>query len=91
MSQKIGAGHGQAMARLGLRELRSSMYTGSNVAQNEYGVFGSMTPGEVADQRRDDGEAVREDSGQESSLDRRLEQLKSPEMSGREDMEIEME
>ena len=41
------------MVRLGLRELRGAFYPGSNVAQQaEYGVFGTKTPGEVAESRR---------------------------------------
>jgi len=52
--QKWGTGHFGAMGRLGLAELRASMYTGSNVAQPSiYGLYGTKTPGEVADDRRD--------------------------------------
>lgn len=50
---KIGDGHASAMLRQGLRELRGSMYTQSNVAQNpEYGLYGTLTPGEVAASRQ---------------------------------------
>ena len=52
---KIGAGHLAGMARQGLRELRSAMYDGSNVAQPpDLGIYGNATPGEVADARRPD-------------------------------------
>jgi hypothetical protein len=40
-------------ARQGLAELRNAMYPESNVArQVEYGVWGTKTPGEVAEDRR---------------------------------------
>lgn len=55
---KIGAGHLAAMGRLGLHELRSAFYPESNVAQrSEYGLYGTMTPGEVAEARRPDEES----------------------------------
>jgi len=51
---KIGSGHAAAMARLGLKELRGALYPGSNVAQpNEHGLYGSLTPGEVAESRKE--------------------------------------
>ena len=50
---KIGDGHANAMFRQGLSELRSSLYTGSNIAQPaEYGLYGHQTPGEIADDRK---------------------------------------
>lgn len=53
VSQPLGKGHVTAMLRLGLHELQGAMYTDSNVVQPvEYGVFGSATPGEVAEARR---------------------------------------
>lgn len=43
------------MGRQGLRELRAAMYPDSNVAQQpEYGIYGTSTPGEVAESRRED-------------------------------------
>lgn len=52
---KFGDGHASAMFRQGLRELRGAMYPNSNVAQTpEYGLYGTKTPGEVADDRRGD-------------------------------------
>lgn len=53
--QPIGTGHAAAMARLGLAELRGVVYPESNVAQHsEYGLYGTRTPGEVQDARRED-------------------------------------
>jgi hypothetical protein len=64
---KIGDGHASAMFRQGLRELRASLYPESNVAQNpEYGLYGTKTPGEIADDRK---EAAR-DMDEENATDR---------------------
>lgn len=51
---KIGAGHAEAMLRLGLNELRNAAYLDSNVAQRypEQGLFGTATPQEVMDSKR---------------------------------------
>jgi len=50
---KIGAGHVSAMGRQGLRELRAALYPDSNVAQHpEYGLYGTLTPGEIAADRK---------------------------------------
>ena len=50
---KLGESHASAMFRQGLRELRGSLYPESNVAQPpEYGLYGTQTPGEVAEARR---------------------------------------
>ena len=52
---KIGEGHAAAMGRMGLHELRGMVYPESNIAQrSEYGLYGTRTPGEVADARRDE-------------------------------------
>jgi len=59
----IGTGHAAAMGRLGLAELRGAFYNESNVAQHsEYGLYGTRTPGEVQDARRDDSVYGPEDS-----------------------------
>jgi len=51
---KIGAGHANAMFRQGLAELRAAFYPESNVAQPaQYGLYGSLTPSEVAEAKRD--------------------------------------
>ena len=63
---KIGEGHFSAWLRQGLRELRGALYPESNVAQSpEYGLYGTKTPGEVAEDRRDDGRDF-EDEGRRS-------------------------
>lgn len=50
---KIGAGHAEAMLRQGLSELRGAFFNESNVAQpSQYGLYGTKTPGEVADARK---------------------------------------
>jgi hypothetical protein len=51
----IGSGHAGAMGRLGWKEIRGAVYPGSNIAQpSEYGLYGTKTPGEVAEDRRED-------------------------------------
>jgi hypothetical protein len=60
---KFGAGHANAMARLGLAELRAAVvFSESNVVQpSPYGIYGTKTPGEVQNERggssRDAGDA----------------------------------
>ena len=75
-TRKIGEGHAAAMARLGLRELRAAMYPSGNVAQqSEYGLYGTLTPGEVAESRRHDGrELEKEEMNRDSDLDDRSHQ-----------------
>lgn len=51
---KIGAGHLQAMGRLGLAELRAAVFPGSEIAQSDPGIYGSATQSEVVAQRRDE-------------------------------------
>lgn len=52
---KIGAGHAEAMARLGLQELRGALYPESNVAQpSEYGLYGRQTPQEIVDSKHEE-------------------------------------
>lgn len=72
---KIGTGHAGAMGRQGLAELRAAMYTESNVAQQpQYGLYGTRTPGEVAEARRPDERDMEEEHGRESILEDRLKQ-----------------
>ena len=72
-TRKIGTGHFTAMGRLGLRELRGAVYPESNVAQQpEYGLYGTMTPGEVAEARRGDGQDLEEEKKQDSILQKEL-------------------
>ena len=72
---KIGAGHAAAMYRQGLAELRAALYPESNVAQPaQYGLYGTRTPGEVAEARRSEGlERDEEARGAPAELDRRQE------------------
>ena len=76
--KKVGEGHLAAMGRLGVRELRGATYPGSNVAQqSEYGLYGTLTPGEVAESRRGDGRDLDEESPRGNSiLADRLQQAK---------------
>ena len=62
---KIGAGHAQAMFRLGLKELREAAYfPESNVAQPaEIGLYGTSTQMEINAQRRDDVQGPSEEKG----------------------------
>lgn len=77
--QKIGTGHAAAMARQGLRELRAAIYPESNVAQPpEYGIYGTKTPGEVAEDRRGDPRDLEEESrGRDSALAERSRQAQA--------------
>jgi hypothetical protein len=81
---KIGEGHFSAWMRQGLRELRAAFYPDSNVAQPpEYGLYGTKTPGEVAQDRRSESLDL-SDEGKSSALDDRLR-----EASKRDDRDIE--
>ena len=72
---KIGAGHASAMFRQGLRELRGALYPSSNVAQpTEYGMAGTLTPGEVADSRRNFDQSFDQEPTNESILESRIRQ-----------------
>lgn len=85
--RKIGEGHASAMLRQGIRELRGSLYTGSNVAQqSEYGLYGTMTPGEIAEARRGDPSPTLDEEKVESPLQQSLRQAeaRSPERDTRE-------
>jgi hypothetical protein len=68
---KIGAGHASAMFRQGLAELRAAVYGDSNVAQPaQYGIYGTRTPGEVAEARRSEERDLNEEP--KSVVDERL-------------------
>lgn len=77
---KIGATHLAAMARMGLRELRSAMFPDSNVAQQpELGLYGTRTSGEITNDRRT------EDKQQEQNPPSVVEEhVKAAERAGRE-------
>jgi hypothetical protein len=55
---KIGAGHAKAFMRQGLDELRNALYPESPIAQRhvEMGLYGTVTPAEVGQQRQADPE-----------------------------------
>lgn len=88
---KVGEEHLSAWMRQGLRELRGALYTESNVAQPpEYGLAGTKTPGEVAEDRRGDARDLEDEQPREQSvLAERLRQAES--RSGREDRGLELE
>ncbi len=51
---KFGEGHVDAMARLGLAELRNAFNPSrESVADKDMGLYGSATQGEIADSRKD--------------------------------------
>ena len=69
---KMGSGHIGAMGRQGLRELRAE----SNVAQQaEYGLYGTKTPGEVAESRRDEGHDLEDEKATNSAMDSRMQAM----------------
>lgn len=75
---KIGSEHVKAMGRQGLRELRAAMYPDSNVVQqSEYGIYGTMTPGEVAEARRVDGRDLEDERPPASALESRMAAVES--------------
>lgn len=77
---KVGEGSGSAFLRQGLRELRGALYADSNVAQPpEYGMYGTKTPGEIAEDRRGDARDLEEEKSQGSVLEERLAQAKGRE------------
>lgn len=84
---KIGSEHAGAMARQGLRELRGAIYPSSNVAQQpEYGIYGTLTPGEVAESRRGDGISLDDEKPSGKVLDDRMKaaEARSMDVSSRE-------
>lgn len=91
--RKIGAGHASAMARQGLRELRGAFYPDSNVAQQpEYGLYGTLTPGEIAADRQgvepQNQTPDQERSGTESVIAERLREAQERQQDrGRENRE----
>ncbi len=61
--KKIGAGHLQAMARLGLKELRNAMNPSrESVADTEMGLYGTQTQGEIAEARGGPGQGPEQES-----------------------------
>jgi hypothetical protein len=82
--RKIGAGHLEAMARLGLKELRNAANPSrESVADTEIGLYGSATQGEIAEARGGPGQGPeQETSDKVLSLD---ELRKDAERRGRDD------
>jgi hypothetical protein len=71
MSRKIGEGHLAAMGRLGLKELRNALNPSrESVADNEIGLYGTLTQGEIAQARGGPGQGPEQESpGAKLSLD----------------------
>ena len=75
---KIGEGHASAMLRQGLQELRGVLYPESNVAQPpEYGLYGTRTPGEVAEARKNAVEPTPDEEPKSSPLAASLRQAET--------------
>src|ERR1700692_1442960 len=69
MSRKIGDGHAAAMARLGLKELRNAATPSrESVADNEIGLYGTQTQGEIAEARGGPGSGPEQESSSKPSL-----------------------
>ncbi|MCI0719446.1 MAG: hypothetical protein L0338_10840 [Acidobacteria bacterium] len=63
MDRKIGEGHAAAMFRLGLKELRNAINPSrESVADQEIGIYGSLTQGEIADARDGPGKGSDQES-----------------------------
>ena len=63
MARKIGEGHVAAMARLGLKELRNALNPSrESVADNEIGLYGTQTQGEIAEARGGPGQGPEQES-----------------------------
>ena len=71
MARKIGEGHAAAMFRLGLKELRNIFNPSrESVADQEIGLAGTATQGEIADARGGPGKGSEQESrGGTMSLD----------------------
>ncbi len=70
MARKIGDGHLAAMARLGLKELRNFINPSrESSADNEIGLYGTATQGEIADARGGPGQGPEQESDGKLSLD----------------------
>lgn len=70
MDRKIGEGHAAAMFRLGLKELRNALNPSQqSVADNEIGLFGTETQGEIAKARLGPGGGPEQESTAPLSLD----------------------
>src|SRR5437764_4301333 len=63
MERKIGEGHAGAWFRLGLKELRNALNPSrESVADNEIGLYGTLTQGEIAQARGGPGQGMEQES-----------------------------
>lgn len=63
MARKIGEGHAAAMFRLGLKELRNAINPSrDSIADQEIGIAGTLTQGEIADARDGPGKRSNQES-----------------------------
>jgi hypothetical protein len=86
----IGSGHAGAMWRQGIAELRGAFFNESNVAQPpQYGLYGTRTPGEIAEARRNEARDLDEEFG--SVLVDRLRQADTRDDHGRDTRHLEKE
>src|ERR1700722_5693821 len=61
--EKIGDGHAAAMARFGLKELRNAINPSrESIADNEIGLYGTQTQGEIAEARGGPGQGPEQES-----------------------------
>jgi hypothetical protein len=61
--RKWGAGHVAAMGRLGLKELRNALNPSrESVADSEIGLYGTLTQGEIAQNRKGPGAGAEQES-----------------------------
>jgi hypothetical protein len=64
--QKFGEGHVAAMVRLGFKELRNAINPSrESVADNEIGLYGSQTQGEIAQARKGPGHGPEQEQKEE--------------------------
>jgi hypothetical protein len=69
-NRKIGSGHAEAMARLGLKELRNAFNPSrESAADSEIGLYGTQTQGEIAEARGSPGQGPEQESADTLSLD----------------------
>jgi hypothetical protein len=92
---KIGEEHWDAMKRLGLEELRNTVYPSSNVAEPNtlYGIAGTKTPGEVAEDRRTGMDDLNRDEEPKKKgiIAERFGETKDRDQQNDRDREMEME
>ena len=73
MARKIGEGHAGAMFRLGLKELRNAINPSrESVADQEIGMYGTLTQGEIADARGGPGKGTEQESRKGTEQEPRL-------------------